>query len=145
MIQALPRIAGTIAFRSPTRVSATIRPSNVEPSADAWVIASPTPISPRAWRAAIRAERPVPVAERSSRPGATTTAFRLTFPTPCHGSASWTMLTPAIAGFSGWTHGSCSRAAARIRSPASERSRASCGSIANPRACASAIAYHMPP
>ena len=122
-----------------------MRPSKVEPIADACAIASPTPISPRAWSTAIRAERPVPVAERSSRPGATTTAFRLTLPTPCHGSAIWTMLTPAIAGFSGCAHGSCSRAAARIRSPASERSRASCGSIAKPSARASAIAYHMPP
>ena len=47
--------------------------------------------------------------------------------------------------FSGCTHGSCSRAAARIRSPASDSSRASLGSIAKPSACASAIAYHMPP
>ena len=87
----------------------------------------------------------MPVAERSSRPGATTTAFRVTFPVPCQGSAIWTMLTPLISGFSGCAHGSCSRAAARIRSPASESSRASCGSIANPSAFASAIAYHMPP
>ncbi len=55
------------------------------------------------------------------------------------------MLTPAISGFSGCAQGSCSRAAARIRSPVSERSRASCGSIAKPSALASAIAYHMPP
>ena len=93
----------------------------------------------------MRAERPVPVADRSSRPGATTTAFRVTLPTPCQGSASCTMLTPAISGFSGCEQGSWSRAAARIRSPASERSRASRGSIANPSARASAIAYHMPP
>ena len=53
---------------------------------------------------------------------------------PARAPASWTMLTPAIAGFSGCAHGSCSRAAARIRSPASERSRASCGSIAKPSA-----------
>ncbi len=122
-----------------------MRPSNVEPIAEACVIASPTAIRPRACSTAIRADSPVPVAERSSRPGATTTAFRLTAPTPCHGSAIWTMLTPAMAGFSGWEQGSCSRAAARIRSPASERSRASPGSIAKPSAAASAIAYHMPP
>ena len=42
------------------------------------------------------------------------------------------------------TQVSCSRAAARIRSPASESSRASRGSIAKPSASASAIAYHMP-
>ena len=59
----------------------------------------------------------MPVAERSRRPGATTTAFLVTLPTPCHGSAICTMLTPAISGFSGWTHGSCSRAARRICSP----------------------------
>ena len=35
------RIAGTIAGRSPTRVSSTIRPSKVEPIGDAWVIESP--------------------------------------------------------------------------------------------------------
>jgi hypothetical protein len=93
----------------------------------------------------MRAQRPVPVAERSSRPGETTTAFRVTAPTPRHGAASWTMLTPAIAGFSGCAHGSCSRAAARIRSPATASSRASPGSIAKPSAAASAIAYHMPP
>ena len=40
------------------------------------------------------------MAERSSRPGATTTAFFDTAPTPRQGSAIWTMLTPAIAGFS---------------------------------------------
>ena len=55
------------------------------------------------------------------------------------------MLTPAISSFSGCTQGSCSRAAARIRSPVSESSRASSGSIAKPSAAASAIAYHMPP
>ena len=48
-----------------------------------------------------RADRPVPVAERSRRPGATTTAFLETAPTPCHGSAIWTMLTPAISGVLG--------------------------------------------
>ena len=50
---------------------------------------------------------------RSGRagPGATTTAFFDMSPTPCHGSAICTMLTPAISGFSGCTHGSCSRAA----------------------------------
>ena len=53
VIQALPRIAGTIASRSPTFVSATIRPSNVEPMRRACVIASPTPIRPRAWSAAM--------------------------------------------------------------------------------------------
>ncbi len=87
----------------------------------------------------------MPVAERSSRPGATTTAFRVTLPTPWNGSAIWQMLTPAMPGFSGCTHGTCSRAAARMRSPAIDRSRASCGSIAKPSARASAIAYHMPP
>ena len=69
VIQALPRIAGTIAGRSPTTVSDTTRPSNVEPITDACVIASPTCSAPRACSAAIRAERPVPVADRSSRPG----------------------------------------------------------------------------
>ena len=103
-----------------TRVTSTMRPSNVDPIAEACVMPSPTDISPRARRAAIRAERPVPVAERSRRPGATTTAFLVTSPTPRHGAAIWTMLTPAMAGFSGCTQGSCSRAAARIASPASE-------------------------
>ena len=60
MIHALPRIAGTIAGRPPTVVSLTIRPSNVEPIAEACVIASPTCISPRACSTAIRAESPVP-------------------------------------------------------------------------------------
>jgi hypothetical protein len=55
------------------------------------------------------------------------------------------MLTPVISAFSGCVQGSCSRAAARIRSPASDSSRASDGSIANPKARASAIAYHIPP
>ena len=45
----------------------------------------------------------MPVAERSSLPGATTTAFRVTWPTPSHGAAISTMLTPAISGFSGCT------------------------------------------
>ena len=145
VIQALPAIAGTMAGRPPTVVSRTMRPSNVEPIAEAWLIPSPTASVPRACSTASRADRPVPVAERSSRPGATTTALRETFPFPWNGPASWTMLTPAMSGFSGWAHGSCSRAAARIRSPASESSRASEGSMANPSARASAIAYHMPP
>ncbi len=117
VIQALPLIAGTIAVRSPTLASETTRPSNVDPITEAWLIESPTPRSPRAWRAAIRALRPVPVADRSRRPGATTTAFLDTAPTPRHGSAIWTMLMPAMPGFSGWAHGSCSRAATRISSP----------------------------
>jgi hypothetical protein len=145
VIHALPRIAGTIAGRRPTSVSETIRPSNVEPSTDACDIESPAFIKPRAWSAAILAHSPVPVADRSSRPGATTTAFFDTAPTPCQGSAISTMLTPAISGFSGWTQGSCSRAASRIRSPTSESSRASDGSSENPSAAASAIAYHIPP
>ena len=87
----------------------------------------------------------MPVAERSSLPGATTTAFRDTAPIPRHGSAISTMLTPAISGFSGWTHGSCSRAASRISSPMRDRSRASDGSSEKPSASASAIAYHIPP
>ena len=74
-----------------------------------------------------------------------TTAFFDTSPTPRQGSAICTMLTPAMSAFSGWTHGSCSRAARRIRSPAPQRSRASEGSSAKPSAAASAIAYHMPP
>jgi hypothetical protein len=78
----------------------------------------------------MRAARPVPVADRSSRPGATTTAFLVTSPTPRHDSAICTIETPAIFAFSGCTHGSCSSAAARIASPASHKSRASRGSIA---------------
>ena len=50
----------------------------------------------RRGSAAILAERPVPVAERSSRPGAITTALRLTAPTPCHGSAICTIDTEWI-------------------------------------------------
>ena len=145
MIQALPRIAGTIAGRPPTVVSATIRPSKVEPMTEACDMLSPT------------SHRPAGVERREARrqtgaggraveaPGATTTAFFVTAPTPRHGSAIWTMLTPAIPGFSGWAHGSCSRAATRIRSPASERSCASCGTSSKPSAEASAMAYHMPP
>ena len=74
-----------------------------------------------------------------------TTAFFDAAPTPCHGSAICTMLTPAMSGFSGCAHGSCSRAATRMRSPTAQSSRASDGSSAKPSADASAIAYHMPP
>ena len=87
----------------------------------------------------------MPVADRSSRPGATTTAFFIVSPAPLKGSASCTIDTPAIPGFSGWTQVSCPRAATRMRSPTSQSSRASCGSRAKPSACASASAYHMPP
>ncbi len=55
------------------------------------------------------------------------------------------MLTPAISGFSGCTHGSCSRAAAGSARPRGDSSRASEGSSEKPSAAASAIAYHMPP
>ena len=106
---------------------------------------SPACSRPRACSAAIRALSPVPVAERSSLPGDTTTAFLETASTPCHGSAICTMLTPAMSGFSGCTHGTCACAAARIDSPVRERSAASDGSSANPSAAASAIAYHIPP
>ena len=117
-----------------------MRPSNTDPITEACDIASPAPMSPRACSTAMRAHRPVPVGLRSRRPGATTTALRVTAPTPCQGAAICTIETSRIAGFSGWAHGSCSRAAARIRSPASESSRASPGSIAKPRAAASAMA-----
>src|SRR5262245_42022862 len=89
VIHALPRIAGTIAGCSPAVVSATIRPSNVEPIADAWVMASPTLIKPRLYKTAIRAERPVPVAEdrkstrlNSSHLGISYAVFCLTTATP---------------------------------------------------------------
>ena len=101
MIQALPRIAGTIPGLSPTVAAATIRPSKVVPNAEAAVIQSPTAIDPRACSAASRALNPVPQADRSSRPGEITTAFRVTSPTPFQGAAIWTMLTPVISGFSG--------------------------------------------
>ena len=129
-------MAGTIAARSAdvdlARRSGRRTSSR---STEACVIESPTRIGPRACSAAMRADRPGPGRRpvepararrrrRSSRPA----------PTPCHGSAIWTMLTPAISAFSGWTHGSCSRAAARISSPTRDRSRASAGSSSKPSA-----------
>ena len=72
----------------------------IDPSTEACDIVSPTLIAPRAWSDAMRAHRPVPVGERSSRPGATATAFFVTAPMPCHGAAICTMLTPAMLGFS---------------------------------------------
>ena len=45
----------------------------------------PGPSGPRACSTAMRAHRPVPVGLRSSRPGATTTALRVTAPTPSPG------------------------------------------------------------
>ena len=76
----------------------------------------------------MRADSPVPVADRSSRPGATTTAFFDTRPMPCHGSRD---LDDAHAGDVRRSRdarpGSCSRAAARISSPTRDRSRASAG------------------
>ena len=102
-------------------------------------------IRPRACSAAMRAERPGAGGRAVEPAGRDDDGVSVTAPTPCHGSAIWTMLTPAMAGFSGWTHGSCSRAAAgsarrratgRVPRRARSRSRA-------PRA--SAIAYHMPP
>ena len=63
VIHALPRIAGTIARRPPTVVSDTTRPSKIEPITEACCIVSPACIRPRACSTAIRAERPVPVAD----------------------------------------------------------------------------------
>ena len=129
-----------MAGRPPTDVVETIRPRNCEPMIDSWIIASPTAIWPRACRTAIRAHVPVPVGLRSDRPGATMQVLRVTLPTPSNGRLSWTMETPRIPGFSGWTTSSCSRAASRICSPATASSRASEGSTRNPSFVASTIA-----
>ena len=87
----------------------------------------------------------MPVAERSRRPGATTTAFFETASTPRHGSAIWTMLTPRDLGVLGMHAGQLLSRRRRIASPAVDSSRASDGSSEKPSPCASAIAYHMPP
>ena len=94
----LSRTVGNIAARPATTVSPTIRPSKIDPSTEACDMVSPTFIAPRAWSDAIRAHRPVPVGERSSRPGATATAFFVTAAMPRHGAAICTMLTPASDG-----------------------------------------------
>ena len=56
------------------------------------------PTRPRACNAANRADKPVPVAERSRRPGEMTTAFRIVSPAPEKGSAISTIDTPEIPG-----------------------------------------------
>ena len=113
-----------------------MRPSNVDPITDACVIASPTRHQPaRVQRRQPRGQpgagrRAVEPARARRRPRSASSR-----PTPCHGAAIWTMLTPAISGFSGCD----ARAAARARRCGSARrrassSRASDGSSAKPSA-----------
>ena len=71
----------------------------------------------------------MPVAERSSRPGATTVALRAS--PPARGAAVKTMNDIVLsAGSTGCAISSCSSTAGRIRSPRSASSRASSGTIA---------------
>ena len=66
---------GTIAGVPSTSVSSRICPSKREPMIDRIVRRSPTAISPLTRSNAIRAERPVPVGDRSTLPGSIVTAF----------------------------------------------------------------------
>src|SRR3984885_8264585 len=90
VIQARPVICGMIVVRSPTRFTSNIFPIKREPMIDEWISSSPTPIRPRAWSTAIRAEVPVPVGKRSERPGGTMQVFRVTLPLPSKGIANCT-------------------------------------------------------
>ncbi|HYW17682.1 MAG TPA: TonB-dependent receptor plug domain-containing protein [Allosphingosinicella sp.] len=74
VIQARPEISGRMAGRSPTMPRPTMRPVKVEPITDSRVSVSPSAISPRAARRAMRADSAVPVGERSTLPGCTATA-----------------------------------------------------------------------
>ena len=104
-----------------------------------------------AWSAAILAQVPVPQAERSSAPVQVagplpvdapvemTTVFLRSAPAASGGAENWAIVTPAIAGFSGWTAGNCSRAAALIFSPSRTMSRPSSGVSRSPTGAASAM------
>ena len=84
VIQARPAMLGMIAGRPATVVSSTISPLNRDPMIERPAIRSPTAISPRACRTAMRALNPVPQGDRSSLPGLITTAF-----SPLKAPSSW--------------------------------------------------------
>ena len=144
VIQARPEIAGTTASMPPTVVRPAIRPTSRVPITLSLTNSSPSSIRPRAASTASRAEVAVPVAQRSSRPGATTVALRAS--PPSRGAAVKTTndRTPS-AGSAGWAIFSCSATAGRMRSPSSASSRASPGTISNPSASASTNAQNAPP
>src|ERR1039458_9501024 len=151
VIHACPESDGTTAAYGPTRVSSRRRPVNVVPRMPSWTKSSYSPSCPLACSAAILAQVPVPQGERSmtpvqvsgrdqsSVPVDTTTAFLRCASIRVGGPESCAMLTPAIPGFSGWTTGSCSRAAALIISAILTMSRPSSGSRVSPSGSASAI------
>ncbi len=93
---------------------------NVVPRMPSWTKSSSSASCPLAYITAIFAQVPVPQGERSSAPVQelgrdqsslpveTTTVFLRCAPGARGGPESCAMVTPAIAGFSGWTTGSCS-------------------------------------
>ena len=104
------------------------------------------PSRPRACSVAIFAQVPVPHGERSiapvhvagrsqsSCPVETITALRRSVVARRGGPESCAIVTSWIAGFSGWTTGSCSCAAALIISPMRAMSRPSSGVSRSPNA-----------
>ena len=75
----------------------------------------PMPISPRAYSTASRAIVPVPQGERSSRPGAMTTALLRTSSGPRGGPPNSVKVTVPMSGWSGCVTGVCSAAAPVMR------------------------------
>ena len=104
VIHALPVIA-VDRGRPPHAVSPTMRPWNCDPMIDEWAKPPPTPSSPRACSTAMRAVVPVPVGQRSERPGETMQVLRATVPGPRTAAANCTIDTPAMSGISGWATG----------------------------------------
>ena len=147
VIQALPRIAGTIAVAPADRRLA--RRSGRRTSSR-----SPTRGSSRRRRASARARgarRSAPTGRcrsPSGRAGPARRRPRSSRPRrrPATARRSGRCSRPAISGFSGWTHGSCSRAASADQlADARQVARLATARARSRARRASAIAYHMPP
>ena len=135
MIQPLPVIEGRMAGMSPTCAVPSTVPMNSVPSTDSCTNRSPSPIWPRACITASRAQVPVPQGERSSRPGETTDgiARALLAAVQPQRTGEQGLVDGVDLGFSGCTAGTCSAAAALMRSPTATRSAPSSLVSAKPR------------
>ena len=121
------------------------------PRIPSWRKSSPTRRLPFAWRTAILADVPVPHGDRSiapvqvagrsqsSLPVETVTTLRRSFAGSCAGPDSCAMVIPAKPGWSGWTTGSWSAAAALIISLIRTMSAPSSGVSRSPNGSASAM------
>ena len=105
------------------RGTSTILPTKWVPMMLSLTSSAPSSMSPRAASTASLADVAVPVADRSSLPGATTVALRASPPSRA-GAVNTTNERTLSAGSAGCEIATCSATAGRMRSPSSARTRA---------------------